>query len=363
VPFLSISSIQLYCSCVKSGPANFIINKNEIMIATSSTPTLPICPITGANMDYWIYIPCDWRRPSVEQEYHLYWSNDSQYGELSPRPSRVEVASFYEVEYYTHTDGSNDSAVRHPSFFGRLQEHLAWRLDYGTDITAKSLSKLVPPQRHPSVLEIGCGDGKLLAALQANGWRGVGIEPDPVARRVASDRGVEVHEGTAEDPPGAIEGESFDLIVMQHVLEHCLDPLKALRFAASCLKPHAVIVIETPNNAAIGAHVAGAVWPWIDAPRHLNFFTERSLRKACDVAHLNAVGVEYTGYTRQFQLPWIRNEQLICRTFNKINDRYKASTYLARWKLLLRAGLSQPCAKYDSVRIIARPSDIFSGPS
>jgi len=317
----------------------------------------PICPITGQKMAFWLHVPCDWRRPSVDEAYNLYWSNQSQFGQLFPRPSRVEVASFYEVEYYTHTGKFEVATLRHPSLWGRLQEHLAWQLDYGSDITANSLSKLKPPQSQPSVLEIGCGDGNLLSTLQATGWHGVGIEPDPVARSVASERGLEVHDGTAEELPNAVEGEQFDLVVMQHVLEHCLDPLKALRRARSCLKPNAVIVIETPNNAAIGARMAGSAWPWLDAPRHLNYFTAESLRKMCALAHFTPVSVEYSGYTRQFQMPWINNENLIRRTFHKIHDNYKPSSRFKHWMLLLRTGLARSFRKYDSVRIVARLSN------
>ncbi len=332
-----------------------LVSEKHDMIADPPSQTAPICPLTGERMKFWQHVPCDWRRPNVGSEYNLFWSDKGRFGQLFPRPSPSEVASFYETEYYTHSDRSEESRPRHMGFFARLREHLAWRLDFGTDITPESLAKLVPGNAHPAVLEIGCGDGGLLAKLRTAGWNCTGIEPDPVARKVAAERGLEVYEGTAEDPPAAIRAGQFDLVVMQHVLEHCLDPLLALRIATSYLKPGGVMVIETPNNAAKGCYASGATWPWLDVPRHLNFFTAHSLDQMCQQTGTTRIATEYTGYIRQFQNPWIENEQYICKIFNERGKKqYYPPSSLSHWNLLLTTGFARARFKYDSVRIISR---------
>src|SRR6266850_3384010 len=118
---------------------------------------------------------------------------------------------------------------------------------------------------------------------------GVGVEPDPTARRVAAERGLEVYAGTAEELPPEIRHRAFDIVVFSHVLEHCLEPIRALQIAASRLKPNGVTVVETPNNEAAGCREAGSAWPWLDVPRHLNFFTAQSLRLACQAVGLTPV--------------------------------------------------------------------------
>jgi uncharacterized protein YbjT (DUF2867 family) len=63
----------------------------------------------------------------------------------------------------------------------------------------------------------------LLEHLQKSGHDVVGVENDPLARQVASSRGLQIMEGSAESMP-ALRAASFDVVVMSHVLG---------RFAAS----------------------------------------------------------------------------------------------------------------------------------
>jgi SAM-dependent methyltransferase len=303
-------------------------------------------------MELWLHVPCDWRRPGAGAAYDLFWSSQARFGQLHPRPSRAEVASFYEVDYYTHGDQSSDAARSAKTFFERLREHLAWRLDYGTDITAARRAPRAA-SRSPAVLDVGCGDGQLLAELRACGWVGVGVDPDPAARAVAAGRGLEVYDGTAEDLPPEIRDRLFDLVLFQHVLEHCLEPIEALRVAAAQLKPNGTVIVETPNHEASGFRDAGCAWPWLDVPRHLNFFTAHSLRRACLVAGLTPTATEYTGYTRQFQRPWLEMEQRIRASFSR-GDSARPRSRALGWGRLLRTAFSRSRYKYDSVRIIAR---------
>jgi SAM-dependent methyltransferase len=324
-----------------------------MMTASCACPPMPVCPLSGTPMALWLHVPCDWRRPGAVAGYDLFWSRQARFGQLHPRPSKEEIASFYDVEYYTHDDPSSAASRPQKTFVERLRGHLAWRADYGTDITAERLTSLATSDS-PSVLDVGCGNGQLLAELREAGWAAVGVEPDPIARKGAVDRGLEVYGGTAEELPWELQHRTFDLIVFNHVLEHCLDPVQALRVAAAQLKPNGAVVAETPNNEAVGCRVAGPAWPWLDVPRHLNFFTAHSLAFACQAAGLAPVSTEYTGYTRQFQRPWLEMEQHIRTSFSPQDSAPRRCSDLRGWGLLLRTAFSRSRYKYDSVRVVAR---------
>jgi SAM-dependent methyltransferase len=306
-------------------------------------------------MTAWLHVPCDWRRPEVAGGHDLFWSTAARFGQLYPRPTVDEVAAFYRTDYYTHSETRAAARERPVGLFQRLRERLAWCVDHGTDLTAQLLGRLAVGRCRPAVLEFGCGGGALLADLHAAGWTAVGVEPDPSARAMALGRELEVHDGTAEDLPPALRGREFDVIVMQHVLEHCLDPLGALRSAQSVLRPGGFVVVETPNNEAASCAVAGAAWPWLDVPRHLNFFTTRSLRLACEAVRLTVTATEFTGYIRQFQRPWLEMEQQIRSAFRAAGAPAQVPS-LGRgvWLRLLHTAFADPRSKYDSVRIVAR---------
>ena len=83
-------------------------------------------------------------------------------------------------------------------------------------------------------LDVGCGGGELLRALQREGAEVLGLELSPAAGAQAEQGDVPVvYGGVAEPPPGA----PFDLVCSITVLEHLLDPLRTLGRMAEWTRP------------------------------------------------------------------------------------------------------------------------------
>jgi SAM-dependent methyltransferase len=129
------------------------------------------------------------------------------------------------------------------------------------------------------MLDVGCGNGRVMMQLRSVGWQVSGVEPDPEAAAQAAAAGLDVKVGLLED---SLPGAHFDAITMNHVIEHLHDPLETLRRCARVLKPGGVISIATPNFAAAGHKHFGRDWFALDPPppRHLVLFTPDSLRLA-----------------------------------------------------------------------------------
>ena len=270
----------------------------------------PDCPLCGHPMRPWLHVPTEWRGPSFRDCYHLFWCKPSGFGQLYPRPTPHEISRFYlDESYFTHRGG--DAPRPRPCaqpFPERIRIHLAWRLDQGTRASAEVLDALLGG-RKSRVCAVGCGAGGRLLQLKERGHTTVGVEPDPVARGLAREKGLTVYEGTAEDLPDCLERGAFDLVLLMHVLEHCLDPMLALRNARALLNRGGALVCAVPNNESTGLEHRGAAWAMLDVPRHLNFFTARSLSASCEAAGMQVVTTMYRGYTRQFSALWVRYEQ------------------------------------------------------
>ncbi|MBL8828559.1 MAG: methyltransferase domain-containing protein [Planctomycetaceae bacterium] len=316
------------------------------------------CPMCGGLGQPWLQVPGDWRRPTSADAYTLLWCKPCDMGYLAPRPSPVELGAFYDLsEYYTHL--KPQSTVDDRSWSERLRLHLAWRADHGLkdETNADFLFRygVAPATR---LLDVGCGNGGLLARMDERGFQVTGVEPDLAARQVVAQLGLRALPGTAESLPSELTPATFEVVTIMHVLEHCLDPRRAVINAAQLLVEGGLLVVETPNNACRGVKQHGAVWRWLDVPRHVNFFTPTSLAEVCRAAGLTIVGVEYMGYARQFARDWIADEQL---AWDRLSPRAEASAPLAprnsdwrSWQLLLASWCSAPEQKYDSVRIVAR---------
>lgn len=286
-------------------------------------------------MKHWLHLPIDWQRPDVEESYDLYWDEAGQYGQMLPRPSAAQVAAFYEIEdYYTH-EAAEPHLEKARGGLSYALRHLAWRSDRGCDAT-EAWWRAALGEPPGEILEIGCGNGFTLARLQSFGHRVVGVEPDEAARLRASERGLEIHPGTAETLPPAIDGRSFDAVLLMHVLEHCLDPARALANARALLRPGGRLIVEVPNNACLGASFFGETWYWLDVPRHLNFFTARSLSGMVAESRLRVEETLYCGYVRQFSPHWIEMQARIAALLGRRAPgkasyfRYLAATAMAR---------------------------------
>jgi SAM-dependent methyltransferase len=286
----------------------------------------------------------DHLRPEVLTEFPVEWCDSCAYGRVAGNFAPGEVAAFYAAGYYTH--GPETAGKQQMSLLNRLRMHLAWRLDGGRDLAPVELARL---HERPQLCDLGCGSGQAMAAFKQAGYEVLGIEPDPAARAIAARNG-EVFDGTAEALPAAIAGRQFDAVLLSHVLEHCIDPVAALANVKSLLAPEGTAIIEVPNNGSAGLQMFGPGWFFADIPRHLQFFTEKSLRAALGRAGLRVTKTMYTGYMRQFSPEWQAAHEVI-------RARIGAGPGGARegnlWALLLRTAFAPERIKYDSIRVHA----------
>src|SRR5438093_11100591 len=104
--------------------------------------------------------------------------------------------------------------------------------------------------RHGRVLEAGAGTARFLRAIQARMPRVEGFACDAAAaglhRAVRADRRVAVTQGDLTALP--YRSESFDTVVIFDVLEHLIEPDRAVREIARVLRPgglfHALVPCE-----------------------------------------------------------------------------------------------------------------------
>jgi SAM-dependent methyltransferase len=291
----------------------------------------------------------DHLRPEVATEYSLAWCANCGFGRIEGEFTPAEVTAFYTKGYYTHA-APGEAEQSSMSLLDRWRVHLAWRTDRGVDL---SPSELVQSKQAPSMCDVGCGSGQAMSVFKQAGYNVVGIEPDPAARALAIRVG-EAFDGTAETIPEAIAGREFDAVLLSHVLEHCIDPAAALHNVKRVLAPQGTAIVEVPNNAALGIEMYGPGWFFADIPRHLQFFTEHSLRKALSRAGLRVTRVLYTGYTRQFAAQWLAAQKEIRRRAGlDVDGAWDGNV----WALLAKTAFARSPRKYDSIRVHAVHAD------
>jgi SAM-dependent methyltransferase len=322
------------------------------VLESVAAAAMPRCPLCGGTGEYKTTMPIDAKtfRPIVHGS--VYECARCALGFVHPRPTPAETLSFYKLDAYYTQGASHMVQTPAPGWLSRLRTHLAWRFDGGERLFKVIENELAPGS---AVVDIGCGSGALLKELAGLGHRVTGVERDADSLSWR-ENDIRVLEGSAEALPAALEPASCDGVVFSHVMEHLVDPVGALRHAATLLKPGGLLFCEVPNNESLVARQSGLAWEHLDIPRHINFFTEQSLVALVTSAGLAVRRGYFSGYWRYFVDPYIATEQ---RIFDQlaalpggVHDATRNSVARA-WRLLAKTAWADPRRKYDSVGVVA----------
>lgn len=218
---------------------------------------------------------------------------------LDPRPTIDSIGKAY-LNYYTHTsvDGKLEyeklnlmrkirrklvngyvrwkfcSNAIPASYFGVLTAFLVPGMQRRIDREYRHLPR--PRETAKKLLDIGSGNGDFLSLASSCGWDVVGVDPDLMAIEASNKNGFKVYHGGVD-----IFSEHkvmFDVITMNHVIEHLHDPSATIKKCYELLKPGGILWLETPNIKSNGSLKFGKNWRGIESPRHLILYNMDSLK-------------------------------------------------------------------------------------
>jgi len=140
------------------------------------------------------------------------------------------------------------------------------------------VNKIVRFKQTGTLLDVGSGVGTLLHVARNRGFTVKGVELSPWASAFARDeKGLDVTTGMLED--AMLRTASFDVVVINHVLEHVPDPRVLLAEIRRILKDDGLLVIGVPNIGSIMAQLKGARWASLKPEEHIWHFTHATLRR------------------------------------------------------------------------------------
>lgn len=265
-----------------------------------------VCPVCGESANRVLYESLvDRAFFCAPGEWTLYQCVSCEAAYLNPRPNQETIGLAYS-SYYTHSAAPE---VEHVADKGRKRRRIAARNGYinaqygynlepawgnGRWLTTAARCGAERWIRHlpfggkdARLLDLGCGNGAFLAQMRVAGWHVTGLDLDERAVQAAQSVGLDVRCGELKEstfPPA-----SFDVITLNHVIEHLPHPVETLSICQRLLRSGGVIWIGTPNLSSRGHEVFGRDWFALDPPRHLVIFTPKSLRIALERAGFDIV--------------------------------------------------------------------------
>ena len=214
--------------------------------------------------------------------------NEFGFYEIKTKPSPEELREYYAQRYY-----QENLTTYQAEYPPEELEHINGKLRLRHWVLAQ-LRRAGQPnggvhQEEPgarSLLDIGCGEGWALAYFQRLGWEVLGLDFssfsldrfNPELREQL--RTGDLYEGVQQL---ADNGHLYDVLWLDNVLEHVLEPAALLRLCRALVKPNGVLVVDVPNDfSSLQQHLldTGKIDRpfWVVLPDHLSYFNQAGLR-------------------------------------------------------------------------------------
>jgi len=187
---------------------------------------------------------------------------------LNPRWDETGYTAYYRSNYYDSYHAGSDLTPK-------------------IDERGQAIAGLVPG--NADVLEIGAGFGANILAMSQHARRLVAVEIDPKATAVIKQHTprCEVVTASLEEYAQGATGEKFDVVVLSHVLEHFVDPRKALILVRRLVKPTGRLLVLVPNLDRHRGFLHQFTTP------HTHYFSEVTLRAMLESVGFSCEGRNY----------------------------------------------------------------------
>lgn len=141
------------------------------------------------------------------------------------------------------------------------------------------------------LLDVGAGVGALMWVAKRKGFDVRGVEVSQWAAAFArEEKGLDVAAGSLED--AGFAASSFEVAVINHVLEHVPDPQKVLEEVRRVLSADGMLVVGVPNIASFMARLRGKKWSSLRPEEHRWHFSPDTLRRLVRQAGFDEVHFE-----------------------------------------------------------------------
>ena len=176
-----------------------------------------------------------------------------------------------------------------------------------------------------TVLDVGCNDGTQLFYYKELGNKTTGVDPAKNLYPISSAS----HEVFCQyfDSTFANEmkekGRTFDIITAQNVFAHTANPLDFLLTAKEIMDNNSIMFIQTSQANMILNNEFDTIYH-----EHISFFNAQSMKKLCERAGLNLIGVKLMPIHGTSYVFAISKKETVGNTAIRIEEEANAGLYM-----------------------------------
>ena len=214
---------------------------------------------------------------------------------INPLPSEKDLAEYYKDKYYKENHA------------GYKQEYTEEKIEAFIKKIKKRIYVLknIFPHEPTTCLDVACGEGWGLKVFADEGWGVTGLDYSTDACLAHNPEYAEkIIVGSLYDTLEdlAKQGEKYQVLNLDNILEHISDPYKLLAGCRQVIKPEGVMVIEIPNSDSkyweylFNRGVIEWRFACVAYPDHLSYFSIDSLRNLCDCSGFREAAIVDLSY-------------------------------------------------------------------
>jgi len=216
---------------------------------------------------------------------------------VNPQPTGKELSKHYPAENYYSLEKNSDK-----SYLKELLQNTYYS-------RGKNMKKLLLLPLKPFInsikivhggkfLDVGCGSGNLLRLVSKLGMQSYGVEPGGFNREISLENNIKIFNG--ELIKAKYPSNYFEVIILNHVLEHVSNPTETLKELRRIIKADGVLIIGTPTSNSFAYRIFGKNWLALDTPRHLHIFSDKLLGQYAKKTGFIVQRIKYNSSPLQF---------------------------------------------------------------
>ena len=238
---------------------------------------MPTCSICESNNSHTTYLIKEMMFGSAET-FEYFMCEDCGCLQISKTPE--DLAKYYPKDYYSYTLKPSFKKTRlsrfltynRNNYFLFKKNIVGWML--GKIHTNPNLEIVSHARinRNAKVLDVGCGIGHLLYSMKQAGMKNLlGVDPF-IEKDLQYENGLTILKKEIDDVENG-----WDLIMLNHVLEHIEHQHQMLASIFSKLTPGGCCLIRIPTVSSHAWEIYKENWVQLDAPRHLFLHSVKSI--------------------------------------------------------------------------------------
>jgi len=218
---------------------------------------------------------------------------------LNPQPTYKELSKHYNNKKYYSLKNINPDSFKTSLKISLYKLYFTQNKNYFCRIIFSPIKFMLRSaiiKKNKKLLDIGCGSGQFLYEMKELGLDVHGVEPGEFdeTERLNIKKGDLIKVRYPDN--------YFDIITMNHVLEHLNNPIETIKEIKRILKPGGAFIVGVPNTSSLANKIFRKNWLAYDVPRHLFNYSNKLLVQMLKQNEFKINKVRYNSRPTQFTM-------------------------------------------------------------